>query len=94
MRSQARLERRHLDRRMFRLELHQLLYAYTGLCLSVILLASWWHNLRRSHREHLALRNLVKCALCAFEFRDPGNPELPRCPRCGALVNRDRISRL
>jgi len=79
---------------MFRLELHQLLYAYTGFCLAIVLIAACLHNMRRSHREHLALRHLLKCGLCAFEFRDTSGTELPRCPRCGALVNRDRISRL
>ena len=36
---------------MFRLELHQLLFVYTGLCLAVVLLASVLHNVRRNRRE-------------------------------------------
>ena len=79
---------------MFRLELHQLLFAYTGFCLAVVFLAAWIHNLRRTRREYLAIRDLAKCSLCAFEFRDTTETALPRCPRCGALVNRDRLSRL
>jgi hypothetical protein len=79
---------------MFRLALHELLYVYAGLCLGIILLASILHNLRRTRREELAMRGLVKCHLCAFEFRDDTGADLPKCPSCGALVNRDRLSQL
>ena len=79
---------------MFRLELHELLFAYTGLCLGIVLLAAVIHNIRRNRRESLALRDLVKCHLCAFEFRDESGADLPKCPCCGALVNRDRLSQL
>ena len=79
---------------MIRLELHELLFVYTALALGVVLLAAWLHNLRRTRHESLALRNLLKCRLCAFEFRDESHTERPRCPRCAALVNRERLSRL
>ncbi len=79
---------------MFRLELHELLFVYTGLCLGVVLLASVLHNLRRNRRESLAARDLVKCHLCAFEFRDTTGDELPTCPCCGALTTRERLSQL
>ena len=79
---------------MFRLELHQLLFVYTGLSLGVVLLAAWLHNLRRTRRESLALRDILKCRLCAFEFRDASHAECPRCPRCDGLVNRERLSHL
>jgi hypothetical protein len=79
---------------MFRLELHELLFVYTGLCLGVILLASALHNLKRTRAEELATRNLLKCHLCAFEFRDETDAILPKCPSCGALVNREPVSRL
>ena len=79
---------------MFRLELHELLFVYAGLCLGIVLLAAVLHNIRRNRRESLSVRNLVKCHLCAFEFRDDTGVELPRCPCCGALVNRDRLSQL
>ena len=79
---------------MFRFELHELIFAYTGLCLGIILLASVLHNLRRNRRERLAQQDLVKCPLCAFEFRDESGAELPKCPSCGALANRERLSQL
>jgi len=79
---------------MFRLELHELIYVYTGLCLVVILIASMLHNLKRTRREQLAMRGLVKCHLCAFQFRDETDAELPKCPACGAPVNREPLSQL
>ena len=79
---------------MFRLELHELLFVYAGLCLGIVLLAAVLHNIRRNRRESLSVRDLVKCHLCAFEFRDDTGAELPKCPCCGALVNRDRLSQL
>ena len=79
---------------MFRLELHELLFAYTGLCLAIVLLASVLHNVRRNRRERHAQLDVVKCHLCAFEFRDDTGADLPKCPCCGALVNRERLSQL
>ena len=79
---------------MFRLELHQLLFAYTGFCLAIVLLAWWLHNVRRGRRERLALRDLARCGLCSFEFRDRSKASFPRCPNCGTPVVRTRLSRL
>lgn len=79
---------------MFRLELHELIFVYAGLSLGIILLAALLHNLRRNRCESQAARGLVKCHLCAFEFRDDTGIELPRCPSCDALADRTRISRL
>ena len=79
---------------MFRLELHELLFVYTGLCLGIVLLASGLHNIRRNRRESLAVRDLVKCHLCAFEFRDSTGDELPKCPCCEARSTRTKLSRL
>jgi predicted Zn-ribbon and HTH transcriptional regulator len=79
---------------MFRLDLHELLFVYAGLCLAIIFVASVLHNIRRSRGERLAHRGLVKCHLCAFEFRDSSSSELAHCPCCGAPANRDRVSRL
>ncbi len=79
---------------MFRLDLHELIFVYAGLCLAIILLASVLHNFLRTHRERHAHRGLVKCHLCAFEFRDGNSDELAHCPCCGAPVNRDRLSQL
>jgi predicted Zn-ribbon and HTH transcriptional regulator len=79
---------------MFRLELHQLLFAYTGTCLAIVVLAWSLHSARRSKRESLALRSLAKCGICSFEFRDDTKNVIPPCPRCGARVSRGRLSHL
>jgi uncharacterized paraquat-inducible protein A len=79
---------------MFHLELHELIFVYSGLCLGIILLASVLHNIRRNRRERGAQHGLVKCHLCAFEFRDDTGADLPKCPCCGSPVNRERLSRL
>ena len=79
---------------MFRLDLHELLFVYAGLCLAIILVASVLHNIRRNRRERLAHRGLVKCHICAFEFRDDNGSDLAHCPCCGAPANRDPVSRL
>jgi hypothetical protein len=79
---------------MFRLQIHELLFVYTGLCLTVILVAACLHNFRRSTRERTARRGLLKCRLCAFEFRDTTGAVLPRCPNCGALTERRKLSQL
>ena len=79
---------------MFRLHLHQLIFVYAGLCLGIILLAAWFHNMRRTRRDRAALHGLLKCGLCAYEFQDETASVLPRCPNCDALVERRRLSRL
>ena len=79
---------------MFRLDLHELLFVYAGLCLAVILLAACLHNFHRSSRERAARRALLKCRLCAFEFSDNSEDVLPRCPNCRALTERGRLSQL
>ncbi len=79
---------------MFRLQLHELIFVYAGLCLAIIFLAAWFHNMRRTRRDRAGLHDLLKCGLCAYEFQDETKSVLPRCPHCNALVERRRLSRL
>ncbi len=79
---------------MFRLQIHELLYVYAGLTLTVILFAACVHNFRRTGREKAARQTLLKCRLCAFEFTDTTGAVLPRCPNCQALTERKRLSQL
>lgn len=79
---------------MFRLDLHELIFTYTGLCLVVMLLAALLHNIRRHRQEVRARRNLVRCHFCALDFRDETDAELPICPACGATTDRQTLSRL
>ena len=79
---------------MFQFSLHQLLFVYGGLCVVVIGVLVLFQSLRRTRRERAALRNVLKCGFCAFEFREESNTVLPRCPRCNGLVERRRVSGL
>lgn len=79
---------------MIRVSLTLLIFIYLALFLTVVL-AHWvWFEWRRQRRERLAVRNRLRCALCAFEFEDTSEEELPRCPRCGSLNERDRFRML
>ena len=56
---------------------------------------SWLVNeWRRYRREKAAFRHIMRCSLCAFEFEDKTSSLLPRCPNCGILNERYRLSRL
>jgi|GEM_PF-1137523 len=79
---------------LFSAELHQLPYLYAGAFLLIILIAYWLHNSRRTRNERAALKNVVRCRICAFQFRDETGVELPHCPRCQNLVERSPISRI
>ena len=79
---------------MFHVEPHQLLFIYAGLGIVVIAITALLHARRRSAKERAALREVVKCNLCAFRFRNTTGLLHPRCPNCGALVERKRISTL
>jgi hypothetical protein len=79
---------------MFRVEPHQLLFIYAGLGIGVIVVAALLHARRRAAIERAALRDVVKCGLCAFRFRNTNGLVHPRCPSCGALVERKRLPSL
>jgi hypothetical protein len=79
---------------MFRVEPHQLLFIYAGAGVALISVASLLHTARRVRMERNGLRGVVKCGMCAFHFRDAAGMVHPRCPQCGALVERKRHSAL
>lgn len=79
---------------MIRFQLHDLLFAYTGIFAMAVFLAWWAHSLIRSSRERRAFKNVVRCRLCSHEFRDETGTPLPRCPVCGGLAERKELSRL
>lgn len=49
---------------------------------------------RRRRREHLAFRGVLRCTMCGCEFEDAGPDPIARCPRCGTMNERSRLSRL
>ena len=61
-----------------------------GLIFSAWVLSEW----RRQRRERLAFRYVLRCELCGCEFEDRSADLLSRCPRCGSLNERYRLSRL
>lgn len=79
---------------MIRVSLPVLVFIYlTGLLLSVF--GAWLiHEWRRQRRERQAIRHVLRCTLCAFEFSDGTSLALPACPRCGHLNERRQLSQL
>lgn len=79
---------------MIPVSLSLLIFVYLAAMLALVfgawLLSEW----RRQRRERAAFRHVVRCAICALEFEDPSDTLLPRCPRCGSLNERYRLSRL
>ncbi len=79
---------------MIRISLTYLIFLYLFLFLSVVFALWVGAGWRRQRRERLALRDRLRCKLCAFEFEEPTGEALPRCPRCGSLNERERFRTL
>lgn len=79
---------------MIRISLSTLVLIYLLLMLGPIFVAWLYNEWRRQRRERAAFRHVLRCGMCGFEFEDKTGTLLPRCPRCGCLNERYRISRL
>ena len=79
---------------MFRVSLTLLVFVYLFLFLTVVFGIWIWYEVKRQRRERYALRHRVRCSICAFQFEDATEEPLPRCPRCGRLNERGRVSLL
>jgi hypothetical protein len=79
---------------MIPVTLQWLIFIYLGAILAVIFSAWLVSEWRRQHRERRAFRHVLRCVLCALEFEDKTGTLLPRCPRCGSLNERFRLSRV
>jgi rubrerythrin len=79
---------------MIRLSLGMLVLVYLGAVLLVIFAAWLLSESRRQRREHRAFENVFRCGSCGCEFEDTTEEVLARCPRCGTLNERYRLSRL
>jgi len=79
---------------MIRVSLSVLIFIYLAVFLAVVF--TLWIGLEwsRQRRERRAVRHRIRCVLCAFEFEDPSEDPLPRCPRCGSLNERERFRML
>ena len=79
---------------MIRVSLTYLVLIYLVLMLGPILCAWLFTEWRRQRRERAAFTHLTRCGICTVEFEDKSSTLLPRCPRCGSLNERYRLSRL
>jgi uncharacterized paraquat-inducible protein A len=79
---------------VIRVTLSYLVLIYLVLMLSPILCAYLLQEWFRQRRERSAFRHVLRCSLCSIEFEDKTTALLPRCPRCGCLNERTRLSRL
>ncbi len=79
---------------MIPITLSYLVLIYLVLMLGPIFVVWFFNEWRRQRRERAAFRHVMRCSLCAFEFADSTSTLLPRCPRCGSLNERYKLSRL
>ena len=49
---------------------------------------------RRQRRERKAFQDIYRCGTCGCEFEEVTDEVLAKCPRCGSLNERYRLSRL
>ena len=79
---------------MIRVSLTTLLLIYLAGMLVLVCIAWISAAWRRRAIERHALRHVLRCALCNFEFEDSSDALLPRCPRCSSRNERKRRARL
>ena len=79
---------------MIRVSLSYLVLIYLLLMLAPVLIAWTINEWRKQRRDRAAFRHVLHCRMCGFEFEDPSNTLLPRCPRCASLNERFGRSRL
>jgi len=79
---------------MIPVSLRYLVLIYLAIMMGPIIVAWLLYEWRRQRREHEAFRYVIRCSLCGFEFEDKSSTLLPRCPRCGGLNERSRLSHL
>ncbi len=79
---------------MISVSLSYLILIYLLIMLGPIFTVWILNEWRRQRRERAAFRHVMRCTVCAFEFEDRTNTLLPRCPRCGSLNERYKLSRL
>ncbi len=77
---------------MIRVSMEFLVLIFLGLMLGPIFALWLLNEYRRGRRERAAFRYVLRCAVCALEFEDRSEAELPACPRCGSLNERRAIS--
>ena len=76
---------------MIRIALPWLVFAYLLVFLAAIFTAWIAYEIVRRFRETRALRHRLQCAICGMIFEDRTPAELPHCPRCGSLTERNKM---
>lgn len=76
---------------MIDLELPWLVFAYLLVFLAAIFSAWIAYETVRRYRERHAQRDRLQCGICGMEYEDHSGTDLPKCPRCGSLNERQRI---
>ena len=79
---------------MIRVTLPVLVLIYVALLLATVLGAWIFYGWTRLRREREAFRHILRCTRCGFEFEDKTSAPLAACPRCQAMNERLRLSRL
>ena len=79
---------------MIRVTLTMLIFIYLTGALTAIFGLWLWTQWGRWWRERRSLHHRLRCALCSYEFEDRTKTELPQCPRCGSLTERDKFRSL
>jgi hypothetical protein len=79
---------------MIPVSLSYLVLIYLVMMLGPIFCVWLFNEWRRQRRERAIFRHVLRCTLCAFEFEDKTSTLLPRCPHCGSLNERYKLSRL
>lgn len=79
---------------MIRVSLGMLVLICMGTLLLSIFAAWVLSESRRQRRERRAFENIYRCGSCGCEFEETSEEVLARCPRCGTLNERYRLSRL
>lgn len=79
---------------MIRVSLTMLVFVFLAGMLGLIFTAWVMSEWRRQRRERHAFHHVLRCELCGCEFEDRSADLLPRCPHCGSLNERYRLSRL
>ena len=79
---------------MIHLSFSLLVVIYLLVMLGVIFSAWICHGVVEKRRAARNLRYRLRCASCSIEFADESATPLPRCPRCGSLNEREKVSRV
>ena len=74
---------------MFRVSFSLLFVCYLSVILAGLFAVWVFGDWRRKRREKLARRYHLICNICGLPYEDKSHDEIPPCPKCGALNERE-----